>query len=403
MGKNLQDIGDLIWKSIRDNRTPLTDALLRVLLIFFGSIILLWILQGLFAFLGRKSGRNEADENAIRFVFTMIRYVVLIIAILIILRSCIAELTYGEASTLREQILWLHKKTASVSDYFIKYLLALVVFIIFHAVQNGFFKLLKRHLDRKEVREGFTRLVLNLVKYILLTFFVVASAFQMFITDGDSLIALSIYVYICIVIAVPGKDIRSHLSKKDKALEVLITLMARLAGMIVLVAMIFGIYAGVQYFLRSGGEDITAYLTADEQTISATLNTSFEEKADQSRILSEQSRHTVRVMADEEMNLLYYDGKLTGINITGRKYQIYGVSINQPEISAVSHMTYKADGSMQEVPDSIAGSSVSHYYYNRSRNDCLVMTVNMHSNRVVSITYYKDFKMISETTTLTSE
>lgn len=397
------DIGDLIWNAIRENRTPLSDALLRVSLIFIAAIIVLWILEGLFALLGRKCGWNEADGNAVRFIFTMIRYVVLIAALVIVMRSCITELTYGEASTMKDQILWLHGKTEKITDYLIKYLTALVVFVVFHAVQSGFFRILKHHLLQKEVREGFVNLVLNLVKYTLLTFLMVATAFQMFITDGDSLPALAIYLYLCLVIAVPGKEIRRHLERKDRAIELLITVMARLAGVIVVLGLCYGVFAGVQYFLRSGGEEITQYMGMDETELALRLGTVFTENEEQSRALSKQTGHEVRVMSNEEMNLIYYDDELKGINITGRSYQIYGVSVNQPEISAVNHMTYKSEGVKQELPDVMGGMSLSHYYYNRDRNDCLVLTVNQHSNRVVSITFYNDFRLISGTVTLVSE
>ena len=396
------DIGDILWRSIQKNRTPLTDALVRIIVIMVISMAVLWLLEGFFALLQKKHGRNEADQSSLRFIFTMIRYVILVISLLIILRSCIAEISSGEATKAQDMIFWLHGNTVTLSEYAIKLLIALIVFIIFNAIQNGFFKLVKRHLDARGVKESFSGLVLNLVKYILLGFLVLATILQLIITGGDNLFALALYTYLCVQIGVPTREIRRFLSEKSPAMELLLTLMGRVLAMILLVALGFGIYAGLQYFLRSGGKDISPYLTMDEYELSAQLKTDFEENAELSRALS-RSNDPVTVRSDRELNLIYYGDTLVGFNTTGRKYQIYGVAVNEPEISAVHNMMYGADGSKREVADFGGGASDSHYYYNRIRNDCLVLTVNRHSNRVVSVTYYNDFQRIQSSITLTEE
>ena len=403
MGHRLFDIGDVIWKSIQDQRTPLTDALLHIIIVLAVSMGVLWAIEAFFSMLHRRSNGNEANRNTVRFIFTMIRYIILIVSILIFLRSCITELTYGKASNIRDMILWLHGKTVTIYDYGIKLLVALIAFISFNAVQNSFFTLLKRHLDQKNVREGFTNLVLNLVRYTLLSFFVVAASLQMIITDGDSIIALAIYAYLCIMIAVPTRKIRNYLTAKSHSMELMITLAGRFIAMILLVALGFGVYAGLQYFLHFGGRDISTYLTMDEKSIGAQLNTSFQDSPELSRAISKGSREQEYVRSDGELNLIYIDGKLTGYNTTGREYQMYGVAINQPEISAVNDMVYSYEGTMREVTDLYGGASDSHYYYNTRQNDCLVLTVNQNSNRVVSITYYNDFQLISRSRTLTME
>ena len=51
----------------------------------------------------------------------------------------------------------------------------------------------------------------------------------------------------------------------------------------------------------------------------------------------------------------------------------------------------------------MSGASRVHYYYNIRNNDCLVLTVNSHSNRVVSVTYYTDYDMIVKNKILVEE
>ena len=403
MNNRLYDIGDLIWRSIRENRTPLTDALIRIIVILAVSMCVIWLLEGLFALLQKHTGRNEADRTAVHFIFTMIRYVVLIISLIILLRSCITEISYGESSDLRDMVTWLHANTVSVPHYLIKLLVALVIFILFNAFQNGLFKVIRRRLDAKGVKESFSHLVLNLVKYILLSFLVIGTIFQMIITDGKNLFALAAYTYICILIAVPTREIRSLLTQKSHTMEVLIPLMGRITVVIVLVALGFGVYAGVQYFLKSGGRDISPYLTMSDEELANQLKTTFMDTPDLGKNLSLHSSYHITVKTDGELNLLYYDGKYLGVNTTERAYQIFGVAVNQPEITAVHGMLYGYDGSMREVSDFAGGASDSHYYYNRIRNDCLVLTVNVSSNRVVSVSYYNDWKLIQSTVTLTEE
>ena len=96
------------------------------------------------------------------------------------------------------------------------------------------------------------------------------------------------------------------------------------------------------------------------------------------------------------------DGEQIGVNTSGREYQFYGVSVNQPEIDAVHHMTYQSTGFGEEV-QKMPGASRVHYYYNIRNNDCLVLTVNSHSNRVVSVTYYTDYDMIVKNKILVEE
>ena len=403
MNNRLYDIGDEILKSIRDNRTPLTDALVHIIVVLVISVSVLWLLETLFTMLQRKAGRNEADQYTVRFIFTMIRYVVLIASILIILRSCIAEITQSKSSKLQDTILWLHSDTVTIYDYGIKILLALIVFIIFNAVQNGIFKVLQRHMDNKGVRERFSHFILNLVRYILLAFLTVASSLQLMLTDGDNLIALAVFIYLCIMIAVPTRVIRRILSKENRTVEFILTLIGRIGALLVLIAVTFGIYGGLKYFLGSGGQEISDLLRLQENTIAEELGTEFESNPELGKRLSANSKYHITVKTDGELNLIYLDGKLTGINTSGRAYQFFGVSVNQPEITAAHEMTYRASGNGWEMEDLMGGVSRSHYYYNTKNNDCLVLTVNRNSNRVVSVTFYNNYHLIAGTRTLTEE
>ena len=404
MHHSLNDIGDQILKSIQDSRTPLTDSLLKVVIFLVSATVVLGILERFFERLQKKGDRTESGQSSVRFFFIILYYITLLIALYLTLRSIITELTASESSTLQDMILWLHGDTKTATEYGIKYLVALVIFVVFYSVQNAFFKFLRNHLmARRNINEHFVNVLLNVVKYILLSFLMVASALQIMITGGDSIIALIIYAYICVAIAVPFRQISTRLTDSNKTVEYLITFAGQLFGVIIYVGVIFLLYLGLRTFLGSGGKDISDLLDLPEESISAELKTVFLPNQTLTKSLTSTSKEKIVVHSDDELNIIYYNGKKVGVNTSGRKYEFYGVSVNQPEVTAVKEMTFMYTGRAQEAEKALSGSSSSHFYYNKKNNNCLVLTVNNHSNRVVSITYYSDFERATRSKTLVEE
>ncbi len=402
MRQVFNEFGDDILQSIRENSTPLTNSLLKITLALVISMAVLWGVEKIFEIIQKKGGHREADLYAMRFVCVMIQYVILITALYFVLRSVITAISERETSSLQDVILWLHQDTVTLYDYAIKLLVALVIFVIFHAAQTGLFRLIKRYLDRLDVREEFVNLILNLVKYILLSFIVILSMLQLMITGGNNLLALITYTYICVTIALPFKMIKQRFPNSSQTVEWVLTIAGRVFGMILLVAAMYGLYAGLKYFLWSGGNEMSAFLNLPESSIETELNTTFTLEPNLTSALSQKSGSHIIVRSDGELNIIYMEGDRVGVNTSGRKYQFFGVSVNQPEISAVHNMTYKYNGTGEEVTK-MPGSSRAHYYYNTQNNDCLVLTVNTHSNRVVSVTYYNDYQRIIRDKILTED
>ena len=403
MSNRVETLGDILLKNIQNNRTPLTDALLRIIIFLVISMLILWGLEKMFEALRKKSDHQEADRAAVSFVFLMIRYMILIAALFILIRSCVAELTASDSPTFQNMILWLHSDTVTIYDYGLKILIALLVFISFNGLQALFFRSIKRKLDARNVDEDFTALILNLVKYILLSFLVVATSLQLMITGGKSLIAIAIFVYICIMVAVPTKQIRNRLSGENKSFELFFTIMGRIMGMVVYVGVIFGLYILIRNFLGSGGRELSPFVAKSEAELATALETKFEYNDDLGKAVSDTLGLPIKIKSDGELNLIYLNKRLIGLNTSGRKYQFFGVSVNEPEITAVHRMGFLHDSSAQEVGSIAEGASRSHYYFDTKSNECLVLTINSYSNRVVSITYYNDFAAVSNRLVLTND
>ena len=391
----LKDYGDLLYNAIEKSRTPLTDELLRIVIFLVVSMIVLSVVEFPLRRMMRKPGHDESSETTLNLIFSMIRYVILLTAVYIAIRACISELTYTKANNIRDVILWLHNDTRTLFDYSIKILVALIIFIIFNAGQNFFFKKLQKHLEKRDVNEGFSHFLVTLIRIVLLSFIAISSALQLMITGGDSLIALAIFFYICFIIAVPLKSFRQTLEKKDKDMTILISLITWTMGVIILVSAAFGIFNGLNYLLTSGGKEISPYLQLTEEKMADELHTYFLPDPDLSVALSGKSSERLSVESDGELNLLYLNGRKIGVNTSGRKYQFFGVSINQPEITAVDQMNYDYEMVGTDVSLLESGASHTTCYCRPSKNDCLVLTVNSHSNRIVNMTYYSDYSILA--------
>ena len=97
-----------------------------------------------------------------------------------------------------------------------------------------------------------------------------------------------------------------------------------------------------------------------------------------------------------EIAVLYMDGKQLGIHIDSEKYKLYGIEIYMPRYEVEKKMTYEKENTMQILNDMYEGVSTSVFYYNQTRNDCVMVNYNDNTNRVVSMTYFNDLEKITE-------
>ena len=155
---------------------------------------------------------------------------------------------------------------------------------------------------------------------------------------------------------------------------------------IILAIVGYGIYKGTTYLTGSGGKDITSKLTMTEDELAKDMKIEFEDNADKVKGVQQYSNSKdVKVRSGKELNIIYIDGKQMGINTSSRKYRFFDVGIND------------AEGSLVVLADMTGGHSDAYYYFNKEKNDCLVLNVNKENNRVVNMTYYTDYKKVTET------
>lgn len=108
------------------------------------------------------------------------------------------------------------------------------------------------------------------------------------------------------------------------------------------------------------------------------------------------SRGSLTSDGNGDIAVLYLDGKQLGIHVDSDDYKLFNIEIGDARYDAEDKMTYQKEDSMQIINDMYNGTSTSVFYYNRSKNDCIMINYNDKTNRVVSITYFNDFSRISE-------
>ncbi len=142
--------------------------------------------------------------------------------------------------------------------------------------------------------------------------------------------------------------------------------------------------------------DVSSYVNMDAEELAKKLDVTFEKDCDMNKMITHYSNGTVTVDGDGEIGVVYIDGKRKGIHINDKKYSMYGVSIGDGEFKIDDNMTYEYDESFNVLDDMLGGKSTAIFYYNKAKNDCFVVVINDRSARVVAMTYFNDYKLITQ-------
>ncbi len=142
--------------------------------------------------------------------------------------------------------------------------------------------------------------------------------------------------------------------------------------------------------------DITSDIMMSEAEFEAKYGISFEENAAKANGIPRYTRSKVTVRDASGLSLVYVDGKRVGTNTDTSRYYMYGIKLGDPAYQIDKTTSFRFDDKFNVLNDLEQGSSSVDYYANKSTNECLAITVNDNSGRVVAITYYNDFKKMTE-------
>ncbi len=142
--------------------------------------------------------------------------------------------------------------------------------------------------------------------------------------------------------------------------------------------------------------DVGLYVDLEKDALETKLDVELQNDSAMAGRITHYSNGTITVEGDGEIGVVYIDGARKGIHIDDKKYMLYGLSIGDGEYQIEDKIAYDYDNYFNVLNDMVGGNSTAWFYYNTARNDCIVVFVNDKSARVVAMTYFNDYKLISE-------
>lgn len=175
-----------------------------------------------------------------------------------------------------------------------------------------------------------------------------------------------------------------------------------IGGMIVKIIVAF-VVCGVLIFggkkivsvLMPEGTDITPILKENSDVIASQLGVTFTDNPSWVSNIYHFAEGTTTVKAAEDIGIVYLNGKQAGVHITDKTYTIFDVQIGDGEAEMYNHTTYPYDNFISVVDTVNGGKSSLYIYYSQSRNDCIVFMINNTTNRIQSMTYYSNYKLMT--------
>ncbi len=142
--------------------------------------------------------------------------------------------------------------------------------------------------------------------------------------------------------------------------------------------------------------DVSLYVDMEKADLEAKLDVELANSPNMVSRITHYSNATVTVDGNGKIGVVYIDGVRKGIHTDDKRYKMYGVSIGDGEYQIEDNMTYDYESYFNVLNDMVGGNSTAWFYYNSAKNDCMVVIVNDKSARVVAMTYFNDYKLISE-------
>lgn len=160
---------------------------------------------------------------------------------------------------------------------------------------------------------------------------------------------------------------------------------------------VIGIGKAIVSVVMPEGEDITPFLTGNADSIAAELGVTFTDHPEWVSRVHQYGVGTVTVKAAEDIGIVYLNGRQIGVQVESKAYTMFGIQIGDGEKHAYDHMTYSFEDFFSVINDMAEGKTTTYFYYNKKQNDCIALTINDTTNRIVGMTYFTDYQKIIQT------
>lgn len=172
-------------------------------------------------------------------------------------------------------------------------------------------------------------------------------------------------------------------------------LLKALIAMVVCAVLIFGGKKIVSVVMPEG-KDVTPLLVKKADVIATELGVTFTDNPPWTTKVVEYSESDPIVKGTTEgIGVVNMDGKQIGVHIQTKDYTMFGVRIGDGEKHMYDNTTYPFEG-FYSILNTMSDKATVYIYYNTSRNDCIFFLINNTTNRIESMTYYYDYKEVSE-------
>lgn len=188
----------------------------------------------------------------------------------------------------------------------------------------------------------------------------------------------------------------AELQAKNKESSPVVDFLVKTLIILVVFGLIIFVGKKIVSVVKPAGEDITAMLQNEESKIASDLELTFTTQPACAGSVYQYSEGMVSVKGNDDIGVVYIDGKQVGVHITSEKYTIFGTQIGDGEKHMYNNTQYPFDSFIMIVDEINSGKSTLYIYYNQQRNDCIFFIINNTTNRIQAMTYYSDFKKVTE-------
>ncbi len=181
------------------------------------------------------------------------------------------------------------------------------------------------------------------------------------------------------------------ISKKRSGFDII-----SMAKCMMILAALSGVVLFFMNVINPEVKDVTNLVNMSVEGVEKALDVTLNENSSMISQIHQYSDGNVTVYGNGEIGVVYIDDVYAGLHINDKKYSLYGVKIGDSESEAEENMTFPSDDSMSVLNDIMEGNSTTVFYRDKAKGDCFVVIYNDHSNRVVAMTYFKNFYKVTE-------
>lgn len=146
--------------------------------------------------------------------------------------------------------------------------------------------------------------------------------------------------------------------------------------------------------ISSANAELSRVLGMNTEEVEAELGVTLERNSGMNVQIHEYSGGTVTVDGNGDVGVVYINGQYAGLHVNGSQYSLFGIKIGDAEVHAQESMTYEYDYSSFVLNDMAEGQSLTIFYYDEDKGDCLALTYNQRYYTVASMTYFNSYEKV---------